>query len=54
VTILVGKGNGTFSPAASVPAPGDAAGIVTGNFNGDGKDDLAIADSAGVAIALGK
>ena len=55
VTILLGKGDGTFTAAAS-PATGKSPnGIVVGDFNGDGKLDLAVAneDSNSLTILLG-
>ena len=47
VTILLGKGDGTFRPAAGSPVSvGAAPGAVTmADFNGDGKVDLAVANS---------
>ena len=65
VSILLGKGDGTFSPALSAPLPAPAAGfpgqIAVGDFNGDGRLDLAVALSSNriggaqqVAILLGK
>ena len=59
VTILLGKGDGTFQPAVSYPVSlisGVGANIVKlGDFNGDGKADLAttIGNSATVSILLG-
>ena len=45
VTILLGKGDGTFMPGAQSPAAGDnPIYIVTGDFNGDGILDLAVAN----------
>ena len=55
LTILLGNGNGTFTAAAS-PATGAAPEyIATGDFNGDGKLDLAVANLIGgtVTILLG-
>ena len=56
VTILLGKGDGTFTAAAASPATGKTpVGIVAGDFNGDGKLDLAVADedSNSITILLG-
>ena len=43
LTILLGKGDGTFGAAQSFAA-GDVAGIATGDFNGDGIIDFAVSN----------
>ena len=56
VTILLGKGDGTFTPTAVSPATGsDPSAIVVADFNGDGKPDLAVANeySNSLTILLG-
>jgi hypothetical protein len=55
VTILLGKGDGTFTQAASVPTGIDPVSIAVADFNGDGKLDLAVANlnSDSVTILLG-
>jgi hypothetical protein len=59
VTILIGKGDGTFTTAAASPEAGPSTvGLVVADFNGDGKLDLAVSnygnDSIGAAtIFLG-
>ena len=56
VTILLGNGDGTFTPANVSPATGAFSDfIVVGDFNGDGKADLAAAsaDNNAVTILLG-
>jgi hypothetical protein len=57
VTILLGNGGGSFSPAAASPVPvGEGpVSIVVGDFNRDGKPDLAVANqfSNNVSILLG-
>jgi hypothetical protein len=55
VAILLGKGDGTFSPAASLAVGAGPDSIVAGDFNGDGKLDLAVANGldATVSILLG-
>ena len=57
VTILLGKGDGTFTPTADSPiavGSGPVA-LATGDFNGDGSVDLAVANSndGTVTILLG-
>jgi hypothetical protein len=44
VTILLGKGDGTFTVGASVPAGPSPMSVSVGDFNGDGKEDLVVAD----------
>src|SRR6266478_5557040 len=44
VTVLLGNGNGTFRPAPSLTVGNGPAGVVVGDFNGDGKLDLAVAN----------
>jgi len=51
LSIFMGRGDGTFQPGVGYPEGGGQHGIAA-DFNGDGKLDLAIADS-GVSILLG-
>jgi hypothetical protein len=56
VTILLGKGDGTFTATAVSPPTGNVpVSIAVGDFDGDGKADLAIANSSSntVTILLG-
>ena len=56
LTILLGNGKGQFSQAAGSPVAvrGDPLVVVTGDFNADGKPDLATANGGdSVAILLG-
>ncbi len=61
LSILLGRGDGTFTPAPGSPiavAPGSPyLGVVAADFNGDGRPDLAVAGSPGgsatVSVLLG-
>ena len=44
VSVLLGNGDGTFQPAVQYPAGLSPSAIVAGDFTGDGKLDLAVAD----------
>ena len=44
VSVLLGNGDGTFQPAVEYPVGVDPSGIVAGDFNGDGRLDLAVVD----------
>jgi hypothetical protein len=50
VSILLGDGAGSFSPATNYPG---GRKVAVGDFNGDGIQDLAVTNSSGVAISLG-
>lgn len=53
VTILLGNGNGTYTPAAESPATGSLPdAIVAGDFNGDGIPDLAVANAGAGTITI--
>jgi hypothetical protein len=49
VSILLGKGNGTFQAAPSYMVGPYPLSVAVGDFNGDGIPDLAIANQGGVA-----
>jgi hypothetical protein len=54
VTVLLGKGDGTFqSPVNYATTGGGGNSIVTGDFNRDGNTDLALTTNYDVAILLG-
>ena len=53
VSALLGKGDGTFQPAVTTNLLAGARSVAAGDFNGDGKADLAIAnDSQNVVEVL--
>lgn len=54
VSILLGAGNGTFSQAAGSPIAGvqNPNGIVTGNFNSDTFEDLAVASTGSNSVVI--
>jgi hypothetical protein len=54
ITILLGAGSGRFAPAPGSPiAVGSEPSVAVAEFNGDGKPDLAVADSKKVSILPG-
>ena len=54
-SILLGNGDGTFQPQIDVPVGSEPTSIVAGDFNGDGRTDLAVTNfgSGTVSILLG-
>jgi len=53
VSILLGNGDGTFVPPVTwFPAANDPHIAVIGDFNGDGKRDLAVAGAGSVSVLL--
>ncbi len=53
VSILLGKGDGTFQAAAALSTGATPRSIAVGDFNRDGHMDLAVAFSNGVDVFLG-
>ena len=53
VSVLLGNGDGTFGFATSFPVGNSANSLVVGDFNKDGKPDLAVATGSSVAVLLG-
>jgi hypothetical protein len=52
VTILLGNGDGTFTVKSTMPAGSNPLAITVGDFNGDGKADLAIVDQASNSVTI--
>ena len=55
VSLLINTGNGTFVAGSNTPVGENAAAIVAGDFNGDGKLDLAVANvrASNIEVFLG-
>jgi hypothetical protein len=55
VVVLLGNGDGTFQPGIANPPPllHYSRWVTTGDFNGDGKLDLAVADGQGAGTTTG-
>ena len=47
VAVFLGKGDGTFEGPLNTPAPAGIGELVAGDFNGDGKLDLAVVERGG-------
>jgi hypothetical protein len=53
VLVLLGNGDGTFQSQATYETGQFPASLVTGDFNGDGRTDLAVVDNNGIDLLLG-
>ena len=55
MSVLLGNGDGTFQAAVNYAAGAGPSSVAVGDFNGDGKADLAVAnyDSDNVSVLLG-
>jgi hypothetical protein len=52
ISILLGNGDGSFQPHFDYPTGVDPASVVAGDFNGDGKLDLAIANGSDSTLSV--
>jgi len=52
VSILLGKADGTFNPAVEYGVGAGAIGIVAGDFNHDGKVDLAVTNTTDSTVSI--
>ncbi|HET9741545.1 MAG TPA: FG-GAP-like repeat-containing protein [Terriglobales bacterium] len=53
IAVLLGTGNGTFGTASPQAVSGFPYALVTGDFNGDGNQDIAVAATNAVSVLLG-
>jgi hypothetical protein len=55
ISVLLGKGNGSFQAAVSYAAGANPSALAVGDFNGDGKLDIAVGSGSGggVSVLLG-
>jgi hypothetical protein len=54
ISILMGNGNGTFQPPVEYQAALAPTQVALGDFDRDGKTDLAVVGNAGISVFLGR
>lgn len=54
VTVLLGRGDGTFRPKRDYAVTGYASRVLTADLNADGRPDLALADGGNLAAMLNR
>jgi hypothetical protein len=52
VNVSLGNGDGTFKPGSAISLGKNLSAILAADFNGDGKLDFAVTDSAGNAVMI--
>lgn len=53
ISIFIGNGDGTFRGAVNFPAGSSLQAVVTAEFNGDGRTDLAVINGSSIQVLLG-
>src|SRR5258708_7657229 len=53
ISVLLGNGDGTFQAAVNYASGSGTNSMAMGDFNGDGKLDLAVTNSSSVSVLLG-
>jgi hypothetical protein len=54
VTVLLGKGDGTFKDGVNIPTGAGSSGVAVGDFNGDDIPDLAVANAGAFSAISGQ
>src|SRR2546428_6100846 len=52
VSVLLGKGDGTFQPAANYNVGANPICVAVGDFNGDGRSDLSVVNLASTNVSV--
>src|SRR5262249_33589747 len=52
ISVLLGKGNGTFTSAVNYPVSGSGSSLALGDFNGDGRLDFVTENQSGGTISI--
>ena len=52
VSVLLGNGDGPFQPARNYPVGGGPQSLITGDFLGNGKLDLALVDTSSDEVSI--
>jgi hypothetical protein len=52
VSIVLGNGNGTFQPSVNYAVETNPDSIAVGDFNGDGKPDLAVGNYTSTNVSV--
>jgi hypothetical protein len=53
LSVLLGRGDGTFQPGPRISSANSPAVVATADFNGDGRPDIAVAEGWNVSVLFG-